>query len=175
MPFASFSSSPDRSDPPADLRGRRRRHDPGSLEKLVALNLESRRELEAVADVIRDEKLANLFSHLAFQRGLQARELNRFVSSRGAETNGNVDSSTKTRAVYLRLRASLEGGSVADILREVERAESLLEDRYTESLESAAGSATSDVIRRHHREIGRQHELIRDLLEVHQPNADPAE
>lgn len=136
------------------------------VQKLIAFNLSSRRQLRTAADAVDHPNLSRLFAAIADERSSQAHELQGYVAATGETPRSEEDLNSTARELILKIREALEGGDPKVVLSEAERAEEAISARYEELLDGTSRQPIHDVLERQYRTVRRQHDVVRDLRDA---------
>jgi uncharacterized protein (TIGR02284 family) len=133
------------------------------LQDLIELNLDSYNALVDAADRAEDKQVAGLFRELAAQRSSQAAELKGLVNANGEEPHTEGSFASKARRAWLNFKSFLPGAGTSALLAEAERGEDQLQGAYEDALRDIAGSAVTDVLNRHVRNVKAAHDRVKML------------
>lgn len=136
------------------------------IQKLIAFNLRSRRELRTAADAMDQPNLSRLFAAIADERRSQANELQGYVAASGETPRSEDDLNAAARELILKIREAIESGDPKVVLSEAERAEEIIASHYEELLEGNSRQPIHDVLERQYRTVRRQHDVVRDLRDA---------
>jgi uncharacterized protein (TIGR02284 family) len=135
------------------------------LQSLIQLNIDSRDGFrEAATNLTSDAGgyLFNLFSKLAREREMQARELQSLVMSSNELPAQTGSLTAAVHRTWMDLREVLGGGEQA-LLEECERGEDQIKARYEAAVRDLGACPCTTVLRRHLAAITASHDEVRDL------------
>lgn len=136
------------------------------LQDLIRANTDSYRGLTEAAVRMDDRQAASLFREIAAQRASQAAELKGLVSANGEEPEEKGSLGAAVQRAWVNFRAHLPGDETHAILAAAEHEEDNVKQTYERALREIAGSAVTDVLNRHFRNIHAAHDRIKMLRDL---------
>lgn len=137
-----------------------------TIQDLVQVSIDSRDCILEAIENIEDMTVAAMLRELAAERNDQVSELRTLVVANYQEPESKGTFTGTTHRAWMDLRSAL-GGGIAAMLREAERGEDRIKEKYEKALKELAGSAVTDVLNRQYASVKRSHDRVRDLRDAY--------
>lgn len=137
-----------------------------ALKDLAQINRDSVQGFNAAADEIDDVDISALFRDIAARRQRFAQQLAQYVAINDEDAGEGTSLASKLHRGWIDVKGAITGQSKKSILKECQRGEGAIKDKYEELLPKVAGSPISEALNEQHLLITTTHGLIRDMCEA---------
>lgn len=137
------------------------------VQELIRANIDSFDGLEDAAELINDERLAQLFRSIADERSTFASELQEYVEWNGEQAAKEGTLTARVHHAWINVRNLLGGGDPRAVLAEAERGEDHIRTGYEGVLKETAGSAVHELLLAQYNAIKAAHDRVCGLRDAY--------
>ena len=135
----------------------------GWLQKLIELNLDSRKGFaEAAENLEGNKELESLFCRIANERSAQAAELQALVAANDEKPEEHSSMTAAAHRAWMDLRTALGGGNKA-VLEEAERGEDHILHKYEDAVHDLAGTPVSSTVQEQYVAVKASHDFVKAM------------